>query len=262
MLNRDDRLVQFKLEQLGRALPGASTVVFGDVWGVDGSYTLECADRGCERVLLVDSLETPAWQRERLLRPAIDFRKGDFSDPFFMASVEGGFEVGVVFDILLHQPALLGTLTLMLSKVEGRFCVVQPMLEEAAAPGTVVYLPGNPRTELYPLATSDQDVRAFDVEEVNHSHWIWGMTPSFLTAAMRGEGFELLGEEVLEPLPNPSWSWWGAVYERRGRPRASHWSNHTTTSGLWTEPWAWQQQQPAATPTGGRLQRLRERFRS
>lgn len=262
MLNRDDRLVQFKLEQLGRALPATSTVVFGDVWGVDGGYTLECADRGCERVLLVDSLETPAWQRERLLRPAIDFRKGDFSDPFFMASVEGGFEVGVVFDILLHQPALLGTLTLMLSKVEGRFCVVQPMLEEADTPGTVVYLPGNPQTELYPLATSDQDVRAFDVEEVNHSHWIWGMTPSFLTAAMRGEGFELVAEEVLEPLPNPSWRWWGAVYERRGRPRASHWANHTTTAGLWTEPWAWQQQpQQEETPTGGRLRGRLKRLR-
>jgi hypothetical protein len=245
VLNRDDPLVEFKLAMLARCLPAAGAVVFGDVWGVDGGYTVECADRGCERVLLVDSLETPAWQRERLQRPAIDFRKGDFSDPRFMASVEDGFGLGVAFDILLHQPALLGTLTMLLEKVSGRFCVVQPMLEEQAEQGSLVYLPGNlAGAGLYPLEAPLDDVKVFEADEVNHSHWIWAMTPSFLTAAMRGEGFDLVAEETLGPLPNPRWSWWGAIYERRQQPRSpSHWSNHTTTPGLWTEPWTWQGEQ-------------------
>jgi SAM-dependent methyltransferase len=239
LLNRDHPLIRFKLAMLERSTPADGAVVFGDIWGVDGGYTLECAQRGCKRVLLIDSLETPAWQRERLNHPQIDFRKGDFSDPLFMSSVQERFELGVAFDILLHQPAMLGTLTLLLEKVEKRFCVVQPMLEEQGEQGSLVYLPGNPAVDrLYPLGQVAPEVKAFDAGQVNHSHWIWGMTPSFLTAAMRGEGFELVEEEVLEPLPNPRWSWWGATYERRGAARSpSHWSEHGTTPGMWLEPW-------------------------
>jgi hypothetical protein len=238
MLNRDDPVVGFKLSVLDRSLPASSAIVFGDIWGVDGGYSVECAERGCDRVLLVDSLETPAWQEERLRRPQIDFLKGDFSNPLFMRSFEERLAIGVAFDILLHQPAMLGTLTLLLTKVEERFCVVQPMLEEQQAPGSLVYLPGNPAVEqLYPMHAPTAEVKVFGAEDVNHSHWIWGMTPSFLTAAMRGEGFSLAAEEVLGPLPNPRWRWWGAVYERTGPRPASHWSNHRTTSGLFVEGW-------------------------
>jgi hypothetical protein len=238
VLQRDDPVVAFKLSMLERCLPAESAVVFGDVWRVDGGYTVACAERGCQRVLLVDSLETPAWQEERLRHPQLDYMKGDFSNPLFMSSFAGRFDVGIAFDILLHQPAMLGTLNLLLDKVGRRFCIVQPMLEEQSAPGSLVYLPGNAAArELYPLETPSAEVLVFDPLEVNHSNWIWGMTPSFLTAAMKGEGFELVAEETLEPLPNPRWVWWGGVYERAaGRP-ASHWSSHSTTAGLWTEPW-------------------------
>jgi SAM-dependent methyltransferase len=245
-------LIAFKLAMLERCTPAAGAVVFGDIWGVDGGYTLECAERGCERVMLVDSLETPAWQEERLRHPQVDFRKGDFSDPLFMSSLQERFELGVAFDILLHQPAMLGTLTLLLDRVEGRFCVVQPMLEEQAEPGSLVYLPGNPDRELYPLEAPDPDVKVFDVDQVNHANWIWGVTPSFLTAAMRGEGFDLAHEEILGPLPNPRWQWWGAVYERHSQGRSkAHWSNHGTTAGLWLEPWAAPAEAPAPEAEAG-----------
>ena len=69
MLNRDDAVVEFKLSVLDRCLPATGAVVFGDIWGVDGGYSVECAERGCDRVLLSDSLETPAWQEERLRHP-------------------------------------------------------------------------------------------------------------------------------------------------------------------------------------------------
>jgi hypothetical protein len=238
MLNRDDPVVEFKLSILDRCLPADSAVVFGDMWRVDGGYTVECSERGCERVLLVDTLETPAWQEERLRRPQIDFLKGDFSNPVFMNSFKDRLELGVAFDILLHQPGMLGTLALLLDKVERRFCVVQPMLEEQAEAGSLVYLPGNPAVDrLYPLEAQETDVMAFDVEQVNHSHWIWGMTPSFLTAAMGGEGFSLVSEETLGPLPNSRWNWWGAVYERQKTRPLSNWSTHTTIPGLWLEEW-------------------------
>ena len=52
MLQEDDPIVNFKLSMLDRGLPARSAVVFGDVWRVDGGYTVACAERGCERVLL------------------------------------------------------------------------------------------------------------------------------------------------------------------------------------------------------------------
>jgi hypothetical protein len=237
-IDKTDPLVEFKLGILSRALPAESAVVFGDIFRIDGGYTIECADRGCERVLLVDSLETPGWQRARLDHPQIDFRKGDFSDPLFMSSVKGTFDVGVLFDIMLHQPGLLGTLSMVLDRVGKSLCIVQPMLEEQGRPGSLVYLPGNPEVdELYPLEQQASDHQMFDVEEVNHSHWIWGLTPSFFTAAMRGMGFELSHEETLMPLPNPRWSWWGAVYERTKEKPASNWTTHLAYPGLYTGDW-------------------------
>jgi hypothetical protein len=239
MLDRGEPVVAFKLEVLGQALSGLdSAVLFGDMWRIDGGYTVECA-RQCERVMLIDSLETAAWQEERIANPAIDFRKGDFSDPLFMATVCEQFGLGVVFDILLHQPTLLGTLALMLDLVGERFCVVQPMLEEQAHPGTVTYLPGNTSVaELYPLEAEVADHKLFDVDQVNHSHWIWGMTPSFLTAAMAAEGFEPIFENTLGPLANPRWNWWGAVYERQ-RPRSEgHWRNQGVQRGIYPGDWS------------------------
>lgn len=237
-LIKDDPVVDFKLRMLDRSLPAESAVVFGDMWRIDGGYTVECVDRDVPRVLLVDSLETPEWQQTRLRHPQIDFRKGDFSNPLFMASLNGRFEIGVLFDILLHQPAMLGTLTSMLRMVEKRLCIVQPMLEEQTHPGSLVYLPGNTAAEeLYPLRDSSGDYLAFEVDQVNHSHWIWGMTRSFLTNAMAGEGFDLVAEETLGPLPNPRWSWWGGVYERRRDRAPGHWSNHDEQIGLYAEGW-------------------------
>jgi len=238
MLDRREPVVRFKLEMLARALPEAdSAVLFGDIWRVDGGYTVECA-RHCKRVMLIDSLETPAWQEERIANPALDFRKGDFSDPIFMESIRERFDLGVAFDILLHQPPMLGALTLLLGLVEKRFCVVQPMFEEQAEPGTLIYLPGNSSGPgLYPLDAEGSDYKLFDVNQVNHSHWIWAMTPSFLTAAVAAEGFEPVLEETLGPLPNPRWHWWGAVYERK-RPRSpGHWTNHRAHPGLYTADW-------------------------
>jgi hypothetical protein len=112
------------------------------------------------------------------------------------------------------------------------------MLVEQDAPGSLVYLPGNSdASRLYPLAAPSDEVREFDPLQVNHAHWIWAMTPSFLIAAMKGEGFELMVEEAREPLPNPSWRWWGAVFERVSPTPPGHWGGHYTSPGLWLEPW-------------------------
>ena len=211
-------------------MPADSAVVFGDMWRVDGFYTKKTVELGCKRTVLIDSLETEKWLHTRLQNPQIDFYKGDFSSALFMKSIHDQFDVGVVFDILLHEPPLLNTLHLMLEKVMGRFCVVQPMLREQKFRNSLVYLPGN-TAELYPLAQENSDYRMLDVSQVNQSHWIWGITPTFLHAVLNGEGFDLVHEAEFSPLPNENWFWGGYVYEKK-RENPAHWAVHQGDS--WT----------------------------
>jgi len=233
MIDERDDLVKFKYRILEKAFPAKDAVVFGDMYIVEGGYTKKCMDLGCESALLVDTLETPNWLDTRKANPKINFYKGDFSNTLFMKSICETFDIGVVFDILLHQAPLLNTLHLMLEKIRKRICIVQPMLVEQKLPNTLVYLPGNTETrKLYPLEKPDRDHKVFDVSEVNQSHWLWGMTTSFLTSVLMGEGFEITYSEKFGRLPNKNWFWWGCVAERR-QENPSHWSRHTTTRDLY-----------------------------
>jgi hypothetical protein len=233
VFDESDQLVQFKLDFLRRAMPAEDAIVYGDIYGVDGAYTAKCIEYGCKRALLIDTHETAPFVNLRLGIPEIDFYKGDFSDPFFMASVRETYEIGVVFDILLHQPPLISTIHLMLEKVDRCVVVVQPMLEEQGTPNTLVYLPGNTDPGLHPYPNRPDEYRVFEAEQVNQSHWIWAMTPSFLRSALAGEGFEVTYEHTTGPLtPNPSWSWRGFLAERRFGRIPAHWSAHNRTVDL------------------------------
>ena len=229
---------RLKLRILDLALPAQSVVVFGDVWMVEGLYARRCVESGCQRVLVLDTLETPGWLDHRQALPMLDFRKGDFADPFFMATVRERFEISVAFDVLLHQPPLLAALHLMLEKTERAICIVQPMLKERDVPNSLVYLPGNVDVDQLAPVPSDaeDDVHVFSVEDVNHSHWIWGMTRSFLGSVLAGEGFEITREETGDSLPNANWFWYGCVAERREvNPR--HWSRTQPHPGVLDLSW-------------------------
>jgi hypothetical protein len=237
-IDPDDPRVALKLRLLDRATPAASAIVWGDIYQVEGAYTRRCAALGCDRVVLVDSLETPGWVAARLRDHRLDFRKGDFSDTRFMATIDERFEVGVAYDVLLHQPGLLHTLHLMCRQVTGRICIVHPTLEEQRLPNAVVYLPGNPAVEeLAPFPGPDGEFNAFAPEHVNHSHWIWGITRSFLLSALAGEGFAVVHEDEAGPLSNPAWRWWGCIAERRVPELAHHWSAHAVTPGIVEPQW-------------------------
>src|ERR1700684_2760379 len=232
-----DRIIRFKVDMLRAAMPAASAVVFGDMFTVEGGFTEKCLELGCERALLVDSLETPNWQRSRLADPRLDFYKGDFSDPLFMQSVRESFSISVVFDILLHQPPLISTLHLILDKTLDAIVIAQPMLKERAVANSLVYLPGLPvESGLYPLSEESPIFRVFDVAQVNQSHWIWAMTPSFLRSALAGEGFEIVHEDDAGDMENPEWIWWGCVARRVGGAEA-HWSRTRPTPGLQEPTW-------------------------
>jgi hypothetical protein len=235
VVRTDAPVVQFKTSILAKAMPAESAIVFGDIWKVDGFYTQKTLELGCKRAALVDSLETAKWLKTRLQYPQIEFFKGDFSNTLFMKSIAEKFDVGVAFDILLHQPPLLNTLHLMVEKIDKRFCVVQPMLREQQFPNTLIYLPGN-TDALYPLKLNHGEYRMFDVSQVNQSHWIWGMSASFLHAVLNGEGFDLIHQEELAPLENEKWFWGGYVYERK-RDNPGHWSAAKVTPGLYKADW-------------------------
>jgi hypothetical protein len=235
-LNETDPIVRFKLDMLKAATPAETAVVFGDMYIVEGGYTKKCLEYGCERALLVDSLETPGWLQSRIAEPRLDFYKGDFSDPLFMKSIRETFAISVAFDILLHQPPLLATIHLILEKTRDAIVIVQPVLKEQQIANTLVYLPGQPDADLYPLAQRSDEFRAFDVGQVNQSHWIWGMTPSLIASVLAGEGFEIVHSADGQDLENPRWMWWGCVARRAGD-AVNHWSRTPPTPGLYEPTW-------------------------
>jgi hypothetical protein len=228
--------VRFKLDLLEAAMPAESALVFGDMYIVEGAYTEACITQGCSRAVLIDTLETQGWLDARARHPQLDFYKGDFSDPIFMASVREHFSIRIVFDILLHQAPLVATVHLMLEKVDA-LVIAQPVLTERETANSLVYLPGQPADcGLYPLADRSEEYQAFDLGEVNHSHWLWGITPSFFRSLLAGEGFEVAHEVVGAELENPQWNWWGCI-ARRGRANPRHWSHVRPTPGLFEASW-------------------------
>ena len=234
MSSAKNPLAHLKMTTLEKAMPAHSAIVFGDIYNVHGLYTKTCLDLGCKRVLLVDSLETPAWQKLRLEHPTIDFYKGDFSDPFFMRGVKENFDIGLAYDVLLHQAPLVSTLHLMLEKVGKRFCIVQPMLREQKLANTLIYLPGSSE-ELYPLAGRHKEFKMFDRSAVNHSHWIWAMTPSFLSSVLFGEGFDLIHQDEFPAFENDKWFYDAYIFERK-RETPLHWAKVRMPEGLHIEP--------------------------
>ena len=237
MFNESDPIVRFKLDLLSATMPAESAVVFGDMYIVEGGYTARCIEYGCERALLIDTLETPGWLNTRARYPQIDFFKGDFSNPLFMASVRERFSVGVAFDILLHQAPLVSTLHLLLEKIEHKIIIAQPVLKERPTANSLIYLPGQPTdSNLYPLASHSEEYRAFDIREVNQSHWIWGMTPSVIRSLLIGEGFDVIDEIDGADLENGEWNWWGCIAERASK-NIHHWGHASAPHGLFESDW-------------------------
>lgn len=237
MLDESNPMIAMKLDVLRAAMPAESAIVFGDMFVVEGAYTRKCLEYGCSRAVLVDTFETAGWLEARAADPRLDFFKANFADPMFMASLRERFSLSVAFDILLHQPPLLATLHMILEKTADAIAIVQPVLKEQEVANSLVYLPGQPEDcGLYPVADGVDYIRTFDVEQVNQSYWIWGMTPSFIRSVLRGEGFELRHEMTGPDLENPRWHWWGAV-ARRVSDNPAHWSQLKPMAGLYEPTW-------------------------
>jgi len=83
---------------------------------------------------MVDAEETENWRKDPSLREGVDFRKGDFADERFMASITRRYDAGLAFDVLLHQIDLRHALSLMLSKVKRSFLITNPIIPDRLMP--------------------------------------------------------------------------------------------------------------------------------
>ncbi len=219
-----DETVLRKIALIKRCLPVESIIDFGGMWGVDGLYARLCKEKlGIPQVTMVDKEESENWKKNPALGEGIDFRRGDFSDAQFMAKIGERYELGLAFDILLHQIDTRCTLALMLSKVRRFFLISQPILPDKCVPfkNCLVLLSGSKAYKLVPFNdefTKETDYWAnfSDPRRIDTDRWIWAITPSFIESLLAGLGWELIHREFWRGwLPRRSkWQMCGLIFKR------------------------------------------------
>jgi len=199
----DKDTVLRKIAMIKRCLPVESVIDFGGMWEVDGLYSRLCSEEfGIPRVTTVDRIASENWERDPRLRSGIDFRKGDFSDDKFMATIMGPYDLALAYDVLPHQMELHHTMSLMLSKTKKFFLISQPILPDDLMPfrNCLVLLSGSKSNSLIPFHekwTSETNYWAnfSDATIIDADHWLWGMTPSFIESLMAGFDWKLIHKE-------------------------------------------------------------------
>ena len=213
-----DTTVTNKIDLLHVASPFSSAIDFGGMWRVDGLYAIECVKRfGAKKVYLVDTFESTKWLLQKRQIKQLKFVKGDFGNTSTLAKIPSKADLGICYDILLHQVELYTTLKLITSKIAKKIVVAQPVLKEHKLQykNSLVFLPGSKEKLL--LRPHWKDIKIFDIHNTNTDNWIWGMTPSILDS--------LFGSLGWKKVYNKNWSGWfankltwemyGAIYERQ-----------------------------------------------
>jgi hypothetical protein len=220
----DKETVLRKIAMIKRCLPVESVIDFGGMWEVDGLYSRLCtAELGIPRVTMVDRIVSENWERNPRLGAGIDFRKGDFSDDRFMATISERYDLALAYDVLPHQIELRHTLSLMLSKTKRFFLISQPILPDELTPfrNCLVLLSGSESQSLIPFHekwTSETNYWAnfSDATITDADHWLWGMTPSFIESLMAGFRWKIIHKEFWRGwLPSSSkWKLCGFIFAR------------------------------------------------
>jgi len=221
----DKETVLRKFALIRKCLPVDSVIDFGGMWEVDGLYSRLCKGKfRIPRVTMVDKFESENWQKNSSLRTGIDFRKGDFSDGKFMATIKETYDLALAYDVLPHQIDLRHTLSLMLSKTNKYFLISHATLPEELMPfrNCLVLLSGSEEQSLIPFHeewTKEANYWAnfSDATMIDTSHWLWGMTSSFMESLMAGFGWKLVHKEFwLGWLPRSSkWNLCGLIFAPR-----------------------------------------------
>jgi len=221
---RDRETVLLKIALIRRCLPVESVIDFGGMWEVDGLYSRLCKDElEIPRVTMVDRIESENWQGNPRLRTGIDFRKGDFSDDKFMATIAEPYDLALAYDILPHQIELRHTVSLMLSKTKKFFLISQPVLPDEIMPfrNCLVLLSGSQSQSLVPFhekwtIETNYWANFSDATITDADHWLWGMTPTLIESLMTGFGWKMIHKELWRGwLPSASkWKMCGLIFAR------------------------------------------------
>jgi hypothetical protein len=218
-----DETTRRKMGLIERCLPVESCIDFGGMWEVDGLYSRKCVELGIPRVTMVDTHESENWNRNQSLRTGIDFRKGNFSEEAFMATIGDSYDLALAYDVLLHQIDLRRTLALMLSKTKKFFLFSQPILPDQLMPflNCMVLLSGSRARNLVPFHGHETGRLNYwknfsDPTIIDTGHWLWGMTPSSVESLMAGFGWKPIHREFWRGwLPRLSrWKLCGMIFIR------------------------------------------------
>jgi hypothetical protein len=172
---------------------------------------------------MVDRHVFENWRRNRELGRGIDFRRGDFSNLTFMASIRQRYDLALAYDVLPHQIDPRHTLALMLSKTRKFFLVSQPILGDRAMPfrNSLILLSGSRERKLIPFREQWTRKTNYwknfrDASIIDPRHWLWGMTPSFLESILRSFGWKLVHREFWRGwLPRTSmWRLCGMIFTK------------------------------------------------
>jgi hypothetical protein len=207
-----------------KCLPVNNVIDFGGMWEVDGLYSKICKEKfKIPQVTLVDKIESESWKSNSSLGAGVDFRKGDFSNEQFMATIRESYDLALAYDILPHQIDLRRTLSLMLTKTKKYFLISHAILPDKLMPflNCLVLLSGSKSQSLIPFHekwtkeinywANFSDATIIDIE-----HWLWGTTPSFLESLMKGLGWKMIHKEMWQGwLPSSSkWKLCGLIFTK------------------------------------------------
>ena len=220
---------QKKISLIEKCMPAESLIDYGGMWGVDGLYSrIAYQTYGVQHVTMIDANESENWRTKAELREGVSFKQGSFTDVVFMDTIKEMFEVGLAYDILLHQTDLPYTLSLLLSKVAQKFVIAQPVLldDDMRLQNSIVWLSGcNAGDDLFPNQSSIQDLGCANFRDGTRltlrgqrssELWLWGMTPSFLESLMAAFGWKLTHKELWKGwiAPESRWTMAGLIFER------------------------------------------------
>lgn len=207
--------IHHKTSLIEKCLPAKSVIDFGGMWEVNGLYSRICLDRfKIPKVTMIDDFLSENWKNDLKLRRGIDFRKGDFSDEKFMATIKDKYDIGLAYDVILHQIDLRHTISMMLDKVSKFFLVSLPLLPEKMVSfrNSLILLSGSQEKKLIPFDENWTRKMHYwknfsDARIVCYNHWLWGMTPSLLESLLLGLGWRRTYRRFLKDWLPPESKW-------------------------------------------------------
>ena len=204
-----------KRQALDEALPANSVIDYG---GARHTQYIEYASKMSPVSVFVDG--TKPDNCEALGRTGIRFIQGDFSNGAFYREQLERYDLGLAFDVILHQFGPLDTLKLMLSTVD-RMCISQPCIRTESLllkPFCMAFMPALPTHEQPAYLPSHELAKVypsgFFPDGYTRSLWMWAMKASLVSCWVEREGFVVVKEWRCQIQGSEHWEYWSCYCKR------------------------------------------------